>query len=139
MSEYSQMNITNDEKFTFGYVDESNKYKNIYEYTSTKIIALMTYTLVETVGNALWWGIIHYELFGGDPMKRSITNKGISLHFKHLLNLHFDNLVFSIQTSKRHIFPFFSQWTQYLLLSHSLIFTRDYLCGYHHRGNFKGF
>ena len=82
MSEYSQMNITNDEKFTFGYVDESNKYKNIYEYTSTKIIALMTYTLVETVGNALWWGIIHYELFGGDPMKRSITNKEISLLFK---------------------------------------------------------
>ena len=84
MSEYSQMNITNEDKFTFGYVDESNKYKNIYEYTSTKIIALMTYTLVETVGNVLWWGIIHYELFGGDPMKRGITNKEISLLFKHL-------------------------------------------------------
>ena len=63
----------------FTYEEESNKYKNIYEYTSTKIIALTTYTLAETVGNALWWGIIHYELFGGDPKKRSITNKEISL------------------------------------------------------------
>ena len=89
MSEYSQMNITctNEDKFTFGYVDESNKYKNIYEYTSTsKIIVLMTYTLVETVGNVLWWGIIHYELFGGDPMKRGITNKEISLLFKSHLD-----------------------------------------------------
>ena len=85
MSEHFQMNITH--TGLFRYVEE---YKNLYEYTSTKIISLMTYTLVETVGNALWWGIIHYELFGGDPMKRSITNKGISLHFMHLLCLHFD-------------------------------------------------
>ena len=69
--------MNNTIKFT--YEEESNKYKNIYEYTSTKIIALTTYTLAETVGNALWWGIIHYELFGGDPKKRSITNKEISL------------------------------------------------------------
>ena len=70
----------------FTYEEESNKYKNIYEYTSTKIIVLMIYTLVETVGNFLWWGIIHYELFGGDPMKRSITNKEINLLFKSHLD-----------------------------------------------------
>ena len=76
--------MNNTIKFT--YEEESNKYENIYEYTSTKIIVLMTYTLVEIVGNVLWWGIIHYELFGGDPMKRSITNKEISLLFKSHLD-----------------------------------------------------
>ena len=80
MSEYLRMNITN--TGLLRYEEESNKYENIYEYTSTKIIALTTYTLAETVGNALWWGIIHYELFGGDPKKRSITNKEISLLFE---------------------------------------------------------
>ena len=79
MSNHVQMNIT----YTgpFRYVEE---YKNLYEYISTKIIEVIIYSLVETVGNALWWGIIHYELFGGDPMKRGITNKEISLLFKHL-------------------------------------------------------
>ena len=80
MSEYLRMNITDTDPFR--YEEESNKYKNIYEHTSTKIIALTTYILAEMVGNALWWGIIHYELFGGDPKKRSITNKEISLLFK---------------------------------------------------------
>ena len=79
MSEHFQMNITHTGPFR--YVEE---YKNLYEYVSNKIIAVIIYTLVETVGNALWWGIIHYELFGGDPMKRSITNKEISLLFKCL-------------------------------------------------------
>ena len=78
------MNNTINDSFKFTYEEESNKYKNIYEYTSTKIIAIFTYTLVETVGNVLWWGIIHYELFGGDPKKRSITNKEISLLLKCL-------------------------------------------------------
>ena len=78
--EFLKMNNT----IKFTYEEESNKYKNIYEYTSTKIIAIITYTLVETVGNVLWWGIIHYELFGGDPKKRSITNKEISLLFRCL-------------------------------------------------------
>ena len=80
--EFLKMNDT----LKFTYEEESNKYKNIYEYTSTKIIVLMIYTLVETVGNFLWWGIIHYELFGGDPMKRSITNKEINLLFKSHLD-----------------------------------------------------
>ena len=88
MSNHVQMNITHTGPFR--YVEE---YKNLYEYISTKIIEVIIYSLVETVGNALWWGIIHYELFGGDPMKRSITNKEISLLFKHLLHLQFDYLV----------------------------------------------
>ena len=87
MSETFQMNITHT-----GPLRYEEEYKNLYEYISTKIIAVIIYALVETVGNALWWGIIHYELFGGDPMKRSITNKEISLPFKHLLQLQFDYL-----------------------------------------------
>ena len=87
MSKHVQMNITHTGPFR--YVEE---YKNLYEYISTKIIEVIIYSLVETVGNALWGGIIHYELFGGDPMKRSITNKEISLPFKHLLHLQFDYL-----------------------------------------------
>ena len=81
MSNHVQMNIT----YTgpFRYVEE---YKNLYEYISTKIIEVIIYSLVETVGNALWGGIIHYELFGGDPMKRSITNKEINLLFKSHLD-----------------------------------------------------
>ena len=88
MSETFQMNITHT-----GPLRYEEEYKNLYEYISSKIFAVIIYTLVETVGNVLWGGIIHYELFGGDPMKRSITNKEISLLFKHLLHLQFDYLV----------------------------------------------
>ena len=87
MSETFQMNITHT-----GPLRYEEEYKNLYEYISSKVFAVIIYTLVETVGNAFWGGIIHYELFGGDPMKRSITNKEISLPFKHLLHLQFDYL-----------------------------------------------
>ena len=93
MSETFQMNITHT-----GPLRYEEEYKNLYEYISSKIFAVIIYTLVETVGNALWGGIIHYELFGGDPMKRSITNKEISLLFKHLLHLQFDYLHIKISS-----------------------------------------
>ena len=55
------------------------RYETIYDNIPTKIVTVLTYLSVETLGNALWFGIIHYELFGGDPKKRTITNKGARL------------------------------------------------------------
>ena len=59
--------------------DINTRYETIYDNIPTKIVTVLTYLSVETLGNALWFGIIHYELFGGDPKKRTITNKGARL------------------------------------------------------------
>ena len=48
---------------------------DVYNNIPTKIITALTCIFVLTIGNALWSGIIHFELYGGDPKKRSITNK----------------------------------------------------------------
>ena len=52
--------------------------ENLYDNMLTKIIATMTYLLVETVGSSLYLCIIHFERYGGDPQKRSVSNRFIS-------------------------------------------------------------
>ena len=48
---------------------------DVYDNIPTKVITILICIFVLTIGNALWFGIIHFELYGGDPKKRSITNK----------------------------------------------------------------
>ena len=48
---------------------------DVYDNIPTKVITVLTCISVLTIGNVLWFGIIHFELYGGDPKKRSITNK----------------------------------------------------------------
>ena len=56
--------------------DPKGKMTNdVYDNIPTKVITVLTCISVLTIGNILWFGIIHFELYGGDPKKRSITNK----------------------------------------------------------------
>ena len=56
---------------------------DVYDNIPTKIITALTCIFVLTIGNALWSGIIHFELYGGDPKKRSITNKARELVYSY--------------------------------------------------------
>ena len=48
---------------------------DVFDNIPTKVITALTCVSILTIGNALWSGIIHFELYGGDPKKRSITNR----------------------------------------------------------------
>ena len=52
--------------------------ENLYDNILTKTIATITYFLVETIGSFLYICIIHFERYGGDPQKRSFSNRFIS-------------------------------------------------------------
>ena len=51
---------------------------DLYDNIPTKIIATVTYILLETIGSFLFLSAIHFERYGGDPQKRSISNRLIS-------------------------------------------------------------
>ena len=76
--------------------DPKGKMTNdVYDNIPTKVITVLTCISVLTIGNILWFGIIHFELYGGDPKKRSITNKvkdKFSLIKKRLLSLSYCNI-----------------------------------------------
>ena len=48
---------------------------DVFDNIPTKVITVLTCVSILTIGNALWSGIIHFELYGGDPKKQSITNR----------------------------------------------------------------
>lgn len=49
-------------------------FEGIYESLPLKLTLIVTCLLLLIIGNALWFGIIHFEKFGGDPQKRSLAN-----------------------------------------------------------------
>ena len=51
---------------------------NLYGDLTTKITAAVIHTAIQVGGGFLWFGIAHFEKFGGDPCKRSISNQLIS-------------------------------------------------------------
>ena len=51
---------------------------NLYGDLTTKVIAAVIHTAIQVGGGFLWFGIAHFEKFGGDPCKRSISNQLIS-------------------------------------------------------------
>ena len=56
---------------------------DVFDNVPTKVITALTCIFVLTIGNALWSGIVHFELYGGDPKKRSITNKARELVYSY--------------------------------------------------------
>ena len=56
----------------------SNLMEEMFEDTSMTIYAIVVYIFNMPVGSVLWFLVIHFEQFGGDPMKRSISNKLLS-------------------------------------------------------------
>jgi hypothetical protein len=55
-----------------------NKFDTLFDPLDIKILESLAYATCITIGNLLWFGIIHYEKFGGDQQKRSILNQLIS-------------------------------------------------------------
>ena len=58
---------------------------DVYDNVPTKVITILICILVLTIGDTLWFGIIHFELYGGDPKKRSVTNKVSENYFTLIL------------------------------------------------------
>ena len=56
----------------------SNLMEEMFEDTIMTILAIIVYIFNMPIGSVLWFLVIHYERFGGDPMKRSISNKLLS-------------------------------------------------------------
>ena len=59
---------------------------DLYDNVPTKVITILICIFVLTIGNALWFGIIHFELYGGDPKKRSVTNKARELVYCYFVH-----------------------------------------------------
>ena len=49
-----------------------------YEDTKIKVCGIILHLVIGLFGSIFWFGIIHFERFGGDPQKRSISNKILS-------------------------------------------------------------
>ena len=46
------------------------------EFTLTdKVVAIVIWFLIQFPGNLGWLGLIQFERFGGDPLKRRITDQ----------------------------------------------------------------
>lgn len=43
--------------------------------TALKAAIVSFWFLTETFGNGLLFGLIHFDIFGGDPLKRRITDQ----------------------------------------------------------------
>ena len=57
--------------------------KKAPKYDPTTIADFDVYFLISsaicwTLGTALWSGVLHYEWFGGDPQKRSLSNRMVT-------------------------------------------------------------
>ena len=42
---------------------------------AVKVLIVLIWLLIETVGNGLLFGLIHYDLWAGDPLKRRISDQ----------------------------------------------------------------
>ena len=73
------------------FVVDNENIEELYKNLTIKTLGIIFHLIIMTFGSFLWFGIIHFERFGGDPQKRSISNHIISyiatsiLTFKVLL------------------------------------------------------
>ena len=44
-----------------------------------KVIIVLLWLLTETMGNGLLFGLIRFDIFAGDPLKRRITDQVIDM------------------------------------------------------------
>ena len=57
-------------------------HQDVNEFSSgEKVIGVIIWILIEVFGNFMLFGIAHFDRFGGDPLKRRITDK-----VRHLTN-----------------------------------------------------
>ena len=48
--------------------------QSLYEDPIVRALGSTFHGIILMIGSLLWFGIIHFERFGGDPQKRSISN-----------------------------------------------------------------
>ena len=58
---------------TYNEIDPA--FATAYESLALKIIAMMSYILKVPIGCTIWFLVLHFEQFGGDPQKRSVFNQ----------------------------------------------------------------
>ena len=42
---------------------------------AVKVLIVLMWLLIETVGNGMLFGLIHFDLWAGDPLKRRISDQ----------------------------------------------------------------
>ena len=57
------------------YPSSGIQYENIYESLTLRITLCLICLALMTVGSVLWFVLITFERFGGDPQKRSLSNQ----------------------------------------------------------------
>ena len=64
--------------------------KSLVIDTTGKVFDAIIFLLGLIIGSIFYWGIIHYEKLGGDPMKRSLQNKLVAaVSFSVILHHYF--------------------------------------------------
>ena len=66
---------TSFEVFDKSLEDMDQEFVHMYDQILIKIIVSFAYVFIMFFGSVLWFSIIHFEIFGEDSQKRSITNK----------------------------------------------------------------
>ena len=66
---------TSFEVFDKSLEDMDQEFVHMYDTIPIKIIVSFAYIFILFFGSVLWFSIIHFEIFGEDSQKRSITNK----------------------------------------------------------------
>ena len=61
--------------------------ESLYEDPIIRILGIVFHGIILVIGSLLWFGIIHFERFGGDPQKRSISNYIVSYIASSVLTL----------------------------------------------------
>ena len=65
-----QKNVTRDE-----FVETRDEFSEIFDNLATEIVVVSFILIVEVFNNLGYVFLVMYEKYGGDPKKRSITNR----------------------------------------------------------------
>ena len=66
---------------------EEKPIESLYEDPIIRALGITFHGTILVIGSLLWFGIIHFERFGGDPHKRSISNHIVSYIATSVLTL----------------------------------------------------
>ena len=90
---------------------------DIHFQTHEKIIYASEWVVIQIVGNSLLWGMIQFDRFGSDPMKRRIIDQVQTWHSQNVL---FKNIV-------SFYIPYFRNYYPRVVFNLSTFSTQFYL------------
>ncbi len=92
-----------------------------------KIIVFLNYILIQLVGNVFTFSIIHYERWGGDPQKRSLSNQLTSFCF---VNVAFASIVnYSIYFVRAMVGPIGWFWGSFFMCMRAVLSVSSAMAG----------